>query len=172
MFTFAYLHMGVSRLFRCRGFIPGPLCKRDPMGPKGPMGPWGPRGPWGPWGPMVPVYVAFTQRCWGKGTNEKRPYLNPSCFGGQVLSFLMCCVFFRVFQSRSLQKRSGTCLNASGMFFASSFHMEIGKTITKSIRSEYFGILQLWEFFCQPFGENIFRKTDPKRKSKSLRYFA
>jgi len=38
----------------------------------GPMGPMGPKGPWGPWGA---VYVAFTQRCWGKGTNEKRPYI-------------------------------------------------------------------------------------------------
>ena len=55
--------MAVSRLFRYRGFIPGPLCKRGPMGPKGRMGPMGPKGPWGstgPMGPMGPVYVAFT----------------------------------------------------------------------------------------------------------------
>ena len=42
------------------------------MGPKGPWGPMGPMGPMGPWGP---VYVAFTSRCWGKGTNEKHPYI-------------------------------------------------------------------------------------------------
>jgi len=94
------VHMAVSRLFRCKGFIPGPLHKRGPMGPKGPMGPsahgahgaqgahgahgsHGPMGPHGPHGPpwaprgqWGPVYVAFTQRCWGKGTNEKHPYIN------------------------------------------------------------------------------------------------
>jgi len=90
-------------------------------------------------------------------------------FSGQVLSFLRCCVFFRVFRSRSLQKRSGTCLNASGMVFASNLHMEMCKIIWKSIRSEHFGILQLWEFFCQPFGENTFSKNGPKTKIEKLK---
>ena len=90
-------------------------------------------------------------------------------FWGQVLSFLRFCVFFRVFWSRSLQNRSGTCLNASGMCFASNLHMEMGKIIRKSIRSEHFGILQFWEFFCQPFGENTFSKNAPKTKIEKLK---
>jgi len=88
--VYIYIYMGVSRLFRCWVLIPGPLCKRGSMGPKGPTGPWGqwapwaPRAPWGPWAhgpqgalwvPWGPVYVAFTQRCWGKGTNEKCLYI-------------------------------------------------------------------------------------------------
>ena len=94
----------------------------------------------------------------------------PSCFSGQVLSCLGFCVFFNVFRSRSLQNRPGTCLNASGTCFASNLHMEMGKIIRKSIRSEHFGILQFWEFFCQPFGENTFsKKRTPKRKMKSLK---
>ena len=88
-------------------------------------------------------------------------------FPGQVLIFVKVLCVFCVFRFRSLQKRSGTCLNASGMFFAWNLHMEMGKTIGQSIRSEHFGILQFGEFFCQPFGEIHFRKTDPKRKSKS-----
>jgi len=49
--------------------------------------------------------------------------------------------------------------------------MEMGKIIRKSIGSEHFGILQFWEFFCQPFGENTFSKNDPKRKMKSLKNY-
>jgi len=65
--TYIYIYMWVSRLSRCRGFIPGPLCKRGPMGPWAAMGRHGPHGPhgapwvpWGPLGPWGPVYVAFT----------------------------------------------------------------------------------------------------------------
>ena len=43
----------------------------------------------------------------------------------------------------------------------------MGKIIGKSIRSEHFGVLQLWELFCQPFGENLFSERGPKRASKS-----
>jgi len=65
---------------------------------------------------------------------------------------------------------SGTRLNASGVCFAWNLHMEMGKIIGKSIRSEHFGILQFWEFFRQPFGENTFsKKTHPKRKMKNLK---
>jgi len=53
----------------------GPLGPHGPNGPLGPHGPHGPMGPMGPMGPWSPVYVAFTQRCWGKGTNEKHPYM-------------------------------------------------------------------------------------------------
>jgi len=58
-----YIYMGFSRLFHCRGLIPGPLCKRGlmgPMGPKGPMGAHGPHGAQGPAGTMGPVHVEFT----------------------------------------------------------------------------------------------------------------
>jgi len=47
--------------------------------------------------------------------------------------------------------------------------MEMGKIIGKSIRSEHFGILQFWEFFCQPFGENTFSKNGPKTKIEKLK---
>ena len=49
-----------------------------------------------------------------RGECAKHIYL--AVVSGQVLSFLRCCVFFRVLRSRSLQRRSGTCLNASGVF--------------------------------------------------------
>ena len=78
-------------------------------------------------------------------------------------------MFFTVFRSRSLQNRPGTCLNASGMCFASNLHMETGKIIRKSIRSEHFGILQFWEFFCQPFGENTLSKNGPKTNIEKLK---
>ena len=92
-------------------------------------------------------------------------------FSAQVLSFLRFFVFFLVFRSRSLQNRPGTCLNASGMCFASNLHMEMGKIIRKSIRSEHLGILQFWEFFCQPFGENTFSKNTSKTNNEKLKKY-
>jgi len=92
-----------------------------------------------------------------------------AAFGGLVLSVLRFCVFFRVFLSRSLQNRSGTCLNASWVFFASNLHMEMCTIIGQSIGSEHFWILQFWEFFCQPFGENTFSKNGPKTKIEKLK---
>ncbi len=64
--------------------------------------------------------------------------------------------------------RSGTCLNASGMFFESNLHMEMGEAIGQSIRFEHFGILQFGDFFCQPFRENTFSKNAPKTKNGHL----
>jgi len=76
---------------------------------------------------------------WGPGPTAalkgiSLEYINPkpinlAAFSVQVLSFLRFCVFFRVFWSRSLQNRSGTCLNVSGVFFASNLHLEMGKII-------------------------------------------
>jgi len=48
------------------------------------------------------------------------------------------------------------------MFFASNLHMEMGKTIGQSIRSQDLGIFQFWELFCQPFGKNTFTKSATK----------
>ena len=45
----------------------------------------------------------------------------------------------------------------------------MGKIIGKSIKSEHFGILQFWEFFCQPFGENPFSKNAPKTENEKLK---
>ena len=124
------------------------------------VGPGGPRGcgmgpaPWGP-------HIWFLY-------NILLVYFYLAAFWGQVLSFLRFCVFFRVFRSRSLQNRPGTCLNASGMCFASKLHMEMGKIIGKSIRSEHFGISQFWEFSFQPFGENTFSGNVPKDMLGSL----
>jgi len=47
--------------------------------------------------------------------------------------------------------------------------MEMGKIIGKPIRSEHFWILQFWEFFCQPFGENTFSKNAPKTTNEKLK---
>ncbi len=77
-------------------------------------------------------------------------------FGLSLRFFLRFSVFVRVFRSQSRQNRSSTCLNASGVFAASNLHMEMGKHIGKSIRSEHVGILQFGKLFCQPFGENTF----------------
>ena len=59
----------------------------------------------------------------------------PSCFFGASFKLFKILCFFSVFRSRSLQKRSGTCLNASGVVFASKLHMKMGKIIGKSISS-------------------------------------
>jgi len=58
-----------------------------------------------------------------------------------------------------------------GCFFASNLHMEMGQIMRKSIRSEHFGILQFWEFFCQPFVENTFSKNAPKTKNEKLKKY-
>jgi len=88
--------------------------------------------------------------------------------------FKVLCLFC-VCLSRNLQKMSGTCLNASGVFFASNLHMEMGKTIGHTIRSEHSGILRFWEFFCQPFGKNTFSKNGPEtniEKLNTLKFFS
>jgi len=46
--------------------------------------------------------------------------------------------------------------------------MEMGRIMGKSIGSEHLGILQFWEFFCQPFGENTFSKNAPKTENEKL----
>jgi len=56
----------------------------------------------------------------------------------------------------------------AGVFVASNLHMKMGKTSGQSISSEHFGIPQLWEFFCQPFGENAFLKKAPKTENENL----
>ena len=47
--------------------------------------------------------------------------------------------------------------------------MESVKTIGQSRRYEQFGILQFWEFLCQPFGQNTFSKHAPNTKNEKLR---
>jgi len=103
----------------------------------------------------------------GREEGEDR-IIDLAVFFGASFKFFKVLCFFRVFRSRSLQKRSGTCLNASGVCFASNLHMEMRKIIRKSIGSEHLGILQFWEFFCQPFGENTFSKNAPKMKNEKL----
>jgi len=44
--------------------------------------------------------------------------------------------------------------------------MEMGKITGKSMISEHFGILQLWEFFASPSG-----KMHPKRTMESLKKY-
>jgi len=61
----------------------------------------------------------------------------PSCSFGASFNFFRFRVFFRVSRPRSLQKISGTCLNASGVFVTSNLHMEMGKTIGQSKRSDH-----------------------------------
>jgi len=46
--------------------------------------------------------------------------------------------------------------------------MKMGKTIWPSMRSDVFWILQFWELFCQPFGENTFPKNAPETKNENL----
>ena len=95
----------------------------------------------------------------------------PTFFSGQVLMFFLSGFVFSflcVFRSRSLQKRSGMCLNASGGSFCIEFCIWKCKNIWKSMRSEHFGILQFGEFLCQPFGKNTFSKNWPKMSIGNL----
>jgi len=95
-------------------------------GTMGPIGSWGCGAPgagsWGPWG-GGPASTPGR----GGGINHQSLGVTHLQGGGQrdekSLSFLRFCVFFLVFRSRSLQNRPGTCLNASGVFFASNLHM-------------------------------------------------
>ena len=73
-------------------------------------------------------------------------------------------MFFRVFRSRSLQNRSGACLNVSGMFL---HRVRIEFASAQSIRSEHSGILQFWEFFCQRFREKNRTKNTHKQNRKA-----
>ena len=77
-----------------------------------------------------PIFGSSFERPSGKIRFRKtHPNKKSVICWGQVSSFLRFCVFFSFFRSRSLQNRPGTCLNASGVFFASKLHMEMGKTI-------------------------------------------
>ena len=66
--------------------------------------------------------------------------------------------------------RSGTCLNASGLFFASNSHMEMGETIVKSIKKRTFldctilGVLltALQEKYTYIYIYNVSEKSTPK----------
>jgi len=61
-------------------------------------------------------------------------------------------------------KKSGTCLNASGVFFASDLQVKTIETIVESIASKYmFGFPTFWQLFCQPFGENTLRQNTPPK---------
>jgi len=77
--------------------------------------------------------------------------------------------FFSGFPVPEPAKEAGDVFKCIGSVFASNLHMEMGKIIGKSIRSEDLGILQFWEFFCQPFGENTFSKNAPKTKNGKLK---
>jgi len=87
-------------------------------------------------------------------------------------NFFQGFVSFFVFSGPGAFKRGrGRVQMDLGCFFASNLHMEIGKSIGQTIRSEHFGFLQFWEFFRQPFGENTFskKKKHPKRTTKKLK---
>jgi len=56
------------------------------------------------------------------------------------------------------------------MCFAANLHMEMGKTIRKSIRSEHFGILQLLGVLLPaPRGKYMFEKRTQNEKRKTLK---
>jgi len=55
------------------------------------------------------------------------------------------------------------------MFVAPNLHMEMGKTIRQSIRSEHLGILQFGELVCQPFGENTCSKSATNTKDEQFK---
>ena len=48
-----------------------------------------------------------------------------------------------IFQVGALQNRSGKCLNASGVFVASNLHVEMGKTVVKSIETNHFSLVSI-----------------------------
>jgi len=78
--------------------------------------------------------------------------------------FFRFCVFFYFPGPGTLQKRSGTCLNASGVFFASNLHLEMGHIIGQSIRSKHLGIFTFWGVLLPALrGEHIFEKMHPNR---------
>ena len=132
-----------------------------PMGPKGTMGPDGLLGPHGPDGPMGPHEPMGPEGPWGA----------PWAHG--PIGHLMGLV--KTICPGALQNRSGTCLNASGLFFASNLHVQMGKTIRQSIRSELFGIFTILGVLSPAPRGNTFAKKrtqNEKRKShKNIKFF-
>ena len=60
----------------------------------------------------------------------------------------------------ALQNRSGTCLNASGVFFASNLHVEMSKTIAQAMRSKHFWIFTMFGgSLASPLGRIHVRKN-------------
>ena len=60
---------------------------------------------------------------------------------------------------------SGTCLNASEVFFASNSHVEMGKTIVQSVKLKklrFFTTLGI--SFAAPYRDNTLSKNAPKTK--------
>jgi len=56
------------------------------------------------------------------------------------------------------------CLNASGVFFTLNMHVEMGKTIGKSMRSKHLGISTFrGGFFASPWGRTHFRQKSFKK---------
>ena len=80
--------MGVSCLSRCRGFIPGPLCKRHgPIGPYGPMGSHAAHGGHGALNPeplLIFYFWEFFRAPFGENTFSKNA---PNQNGSFVLYF-------------------------------------------------------------------------------------
>jgi len=61
-------------------------------------------------------------------------------------------IIFLDFDRRNLPNGSGTCLNASGVFFVSNLHVEMVKTVVQTIRSKHDRIfIILGGSFGQPF---------------------
>jgi len=64
----------------------------------------------------------------------------------------------------------GDVFKSSGMLFASNLHLEIGKTIGQSTRSEQFWIFyNCGSSFASPSGKTHFRKNAPKTKNGNLK---
>jgi len=53
----------------------------------------------------------------------------------------------------------GDVLHASGMFFASNLHMDMGKTIGQSLRFDFLGFYIFGSSFASPSGQIHVRKT-------------
>jgi len=122
------------------------------------------------WGPYVlQIIIAFAW--WAKSCWLLCEYLNIYLvvFFGASFKFLKFRVSFCVFSLPDHSEEVGDVFKCIGDGFCIELHREMGKTIGKSIRSEHFGILQFWEFFCQPFGENQLSKNAPKTNNGNLK---
>ena len=122
---------------------------------------------------ICPAEFGHTLEFFFEGVSQNRflPDPGPNLCSGRINTTKMYGISRRIQwdQSRGLAPRFPAKKNYIFLIGVRIFlGMEIGKIITKSIRSEHLGFYNFGRSFASPSGEIHFRKTHPKLKTNSL----